>query len=213
METKKIILAEIRNARGQLVSLIDFVDGRCGILVDGALVTRWESKDRAECVRTYTKLANLPQPRQYVPEPVVTWVSSPPRQTVPRIAADGTVLVVDDHEDTLRSLTKMLEARRLHVVAAESGEEAVRWMETSTPGVVVLDMMMPDMSGLEVLEWMRARPTLSKVPVILCSAGVTEEEVQKGLAMGASVYVQKLDETWWDLPRLMAAMPGASAVS
>jgi CheY-like chemotaxis protein len=210
VEVQRIILAEVRNERGQMVSLVDFVDGRCGILVDGALVTRWDSKDRAECVRAYTRLANLPQPRQYVPQPVVTWVSASPRETIPTVPTDGTVLVVDDHEDTLRSMVKMLEARNLRVVAAETGKEALRWMETSVPGVVVLDMMMPDMSGLDVLAWMKARSALSKVSVILCSAGVTEEEIQKGLAMGASVYVQKLDETWWDLPSLMAGTQGTA---
>ena len=85
------------------------------------------------------------------------------------------VLFVDDNEDNCRPFMVYLQRRGMEVEWADSGPAALELMRHRTPAVVVLDEMMPDMTGRETLQRMRQHPTLATVPVIFFTGSTLEE--------------------------------------
>ncbi len=107
------------------------------------------------------------------------------------------VLVVDDDEHILRSLAQYLELEEFSVKTASGGAEALALVESDRPDLVVLDVMMPEMDGFEVLENLRRKPETEKLPVIMLTARDQHGDVLKGYQMGVSSYMVKpfnLDE-------------------
>jgi DNA-binding response OmpR family regulator len=99
------------------------------------------------------------------------------------------ILLVDDEEDFIATLAERLEMRGMQTETANSGEEALRMLNENPPEIVVMDVMMPGMSGLECLR--RIRQSQPGLPVILLTGiGSTEEGVQ-GLELGAVNYLMK----------------------
>lgn len=88
----------------------------------------------------------------------------------------ATVLVVDDQMELRTLFQRVLEHGGHKVIAAEGGEEAVRVTESWTPDIVLLDMAMPQMDGLEFLRTVRRRPGWQSVPVIVLSGMLTAEQ-------------------------------------
>jgi CheY-like chemotaxis protein len=101
------------------------------------------------------------------------------------------VLVVDDNPDSIDIIRSILEAFGFSVQAATSGAEALEMLEGEPPNVILLDVMMPEMSGLEVLEQLKANPKLATVPVILVTAKTQDEDVLVGYQYGADYYITK----------------------
>lgn len=99
-----------------------------------------------------------------------------------------TILVVDDEPQILRLVGSRLEADGFAVLAAGDGAHGIELFEAESPDAVVLDLMMPDVDGLEVLQHIRER---SNVPVVLLTARSTASEVVHGLNAGADDYVTK----------------------
>ena len=99
------------------------------------------------------------------------------------------VLVVDDDAE-VRDLVEYTLAD-CQVRTAANGEEALRAVAASQPDVLILDIMMPGMSGLRVLELLRADPVTAELPVILLTAKAQETDVDRGFGMGADDYVVK----------------------
>ncbi len=107
------------------------------------------------------------------------------------------VLVVDDDEHILRSLAQYLELEEFSVKTASGGAEALALVESDRPDLVVLDVMMPEMDGFEVLENLRRKPETEKLPVIMLTARDQHGDILKGYQMGVSSYMVKpfnLDE-------------------
>lgn len=98
------------------------------------------------------------------------------------------VLVVDDEPAILRTLRTNLGKRGYEVSAAESGEEALRRMDAESPDLVILDLMLPDISGLEVCRRIRLE---SAVPILVLSARGEERAKVHALDLGADDYVTK----------------------
>ncbi|WP_149203040.1 response regulator [Actinotalea subterranea] len=98
------------------------------------------------------------------------------------------VLVVDDEPGIRRVLTGYLEAAGFEVTEASTGEEAVSLVRRALPDVVLLDVMLPDVDGIEVLRRLR---TFSQVYVLLVTARAEETDTLVGLAVGADDYVTK----------------------
>ena len=97
------------------------------------------------------------------------------------------ILVVDDDEDTVRIVTFRLRQQGHQVAGAHSAAEALEVMaDRGRPDVVVADVSMPDLDGLEFTARLRADPDLSDVPVIFLSARVTPEDIEAGQRLGAS---------------------------
>jgi DNA-binding response OmpR family regulator len=100
----------------------------------------------------------------------------------------ATVLIVDDEPDIRELVTAALESEGYAVVAAASGIEAMERLEKDAPDVVVLDVMMPVISGLEVLQHIRQKGT---TPVILATALASVDSRVAGLKLGADDYIVK----------------------
>jgi DNA-binding response OmpR family regulator len=101
------------------------------------------------------------------------------------------VLCADDDEDILALVALRLERAGFAVATATDGVEAMERARTSPPALVVLDVMMPRLTGLEVLAELRSDPGLRDVKVVILSARVQDEDVADGLGAGADAYVAK----------------------
>ena len=109
------------------------------------------------------------------------------------------ILVVDDDPDIRKILQDRLEALGHRVVTAENGQEAIDQFKTFTPDLVLLDIMMPKVSGMEVLRYIRQESkNKDALVVILTNLGneATAEEIYK---LGATDYIMKADMTPLDV--------------
>ncbi len=106
------------------------------------------------------------------------------KQRIPR------VLVVDDEAANRRLLSRIL-SQSMHMTEADSGQVALDWLSREPFDLVLLDIMMPGMTGLEVLERLRAEPTTADLPVILISALTDTDDIVRGLQLQANDYIAK----------------------
>ena len=98
------------------------------------------------------------------------------------------VLVVDDDAKTVEVVSLYLKRDGYHVLAAYDGNEALRLARESHPDLIVLDLMLPGIDGLEICRALRAD---SDVPIIMLTARIEEEDKLKGLDLGADDYIVK----------------------
>jgi DNA-binding response OmpR family regulator len=98
------------------------------------------------------------------------------------------ILVVDDEERMARFIRLNLEHDGFQVVEAYRGQDAMEKLRTTLPDLILLDIMMPDMDGFEVLKIVRE---VSDVPVIMLTAKGEEDDKVKGLELGADDYITK----------------------
>ena len=103
----------------------------------------------------------------------------------------ATVLVVDDDQDIRELVTWKLEAAGFTVHGEPDGEAGLAAALEVRPDLVLLDWMMPRLSGLEVCRALRDDPTTAQVPVILLTAKAQEADIQRGFAAGADDYIVK----------------------
>jgi len=101
------------------------------------------------------------------------------------------VLIVDDEANIVAALEFLLRRGGYEVMAAQNGEEALRRVESFAPDLVLLDVMMPRISGYEVCRRMRERADWKHIKIIMVSAKGREAEVSKGVSLGADLYVTK----------------------
>ena len=101
------------------------------------------------------------------------------------------VLVVDDDPDVCDLVTYKLEQSGFDVRRASDGDAAIREVAAKVPDLVLLDVMMPGISGLEVLEQWRANAATAAMPVIMLTAKAQEGDVERGFELGADDYVVK----------------------
>ena len=99
------------------------------------------------------------------------------------------ILVVDDEEDIRELVRYNLSKGGYNVATAASGEEALRLAHELSPMLIVLDIMLPGIDGLEVCRRVKADPSLSQTPIVMISA--LEKDVVAGLELGADDYVAK----------------------
>ena len=107
--------------------------------------------------------------------------------------ADVTVLLVDDDPVIMRLLEVNFEMEGYRVATATDGAQALERIYADRPDIVICDIMMPLVNGLEVVERLRQSDddALRRLPVILLSAKAQASEVQKGLDIGADDYITK----------------------
>lgn len=101
------------------------------------------------------------------------------------------VLVVEDEPAQREVLAYNLEAEGFHVDKAENGEEALLLVDEEAPDVIVLDWMLPNVSGIEICRRLKTRPETRGVPIIMLSARSEEVDRVRGLETGADDYVVK----------------------
>ncbi len=102
----------------------------------------------------------------------------------------ATILVVDDNADMVQYLARILE-KNYHVVSASNGKEALEVLEYVQPDLVVSDIMMPVMDGVQLLKEIKSTPGKSNIPVMLLSARAGEESRIEGYDLGADDYLVK----------------------
>jgi DNA-binding response OmpR family regulator len=101
------------------------------------------------------------------------------------------IAVVDDEEAMVQLLTVELESEGYEVLPANNGTSGLKMIEDRRPDLVILDIMMPDLSGYEIIEALKSNPALSNIPIILLTAKSLDDDIQKGLDLGAQDYVTK----------------------
>lgn len=106
------------------------------------------------------------------------------------------LLVVDDSEVDRRLVRRQLERGGFHVQLASDGNEALQLAERSRPTGIVMDVRMPGMSGLQVLERIRRNDRLRDVPVVLISAEHDTEALERALSAGADDFLPKPLDFW-----------------
>ena len=106
-------------------------------------------------------------------------------------AAEPVVLVVDDEPDTAELIRDTLRTEGLRTQVAHHGRQALELIARRRPDLVILDIMMPDMSGFEVLEALSRESATAAIPVLVLTARGDEQDAARGLALGAKRYMSK----------------------
>jgi DNA-binding response OmpR family regulator len=101
------------------------------------------------------------------------------------------VLIADDDPDILALVSFRLERAGYEVVQARNGEEAVQMALARRPDLAVIDVMMPRIDGYEATRQLRQQEETSRMPIILLTARVQEEDIARGFDAGADDYVRK----------------------
>ncbi len=120
-----------------------------------------------------------------------------------------TVLIVDDEPNIVISLEFLLERDGWRVLIARDGQEALDAVQRERPDLVLLDVMLPRLSGYDVCQRIRDNPAWSSVRVLMLTAKGREVEMAKGLALGADGYVTKPFSTDELLARVRALLGGS----
>ena len=112
----------------------------------------------------------------------------------------ATILIVEDEADLSEMMRYNLEAEGFRIVSAESGDEAVERIRDGVPDLILLDWMLPGLSGIELCRRWRSREETARTPIIMVTARGEEEERVRGLATGADDYIVKP----FSMPELVA---------
>ena len=103
-----------------------------------------------------------------------------------------TILIVEDEPHMRNANTMVVEARGHRAVTAENGKQAVEILLTGLkPSLIILDVVMPEMDGFQVLERIRGELGLTEVPVIMLTAQSSEQDQTRGFGGGADFYLTK----------------------
>ena len=101
------------------------------------------------------------------------------------------ILIVDDEPGVVVPIQFLMEQQGYKVMIAEKGEDALDLIYQYKPDLLLLDIMLPGIDGYEVCEIVRLNPNFRKVKIIFLTAKGREEEIAKGLALGADAYITK----------------------
>ena len=102
-----------------------------------------------------------------------------------------TIMVVDDNPDIITIVRTILEGKGYNVLSASSGPELLELLKSNKPDLIILDIMMPEMDGLEVLTRLKGMTDTTAIPIILLTAKVQYEDVLGGYKLGADYYITK----------------------
>jgi DNA-binding response OmpR family regulator len=114
------------------------------------------------------------------------------------------ILIIDDHLDTGAALAALMKRKGHDAVAVGSATAGLQLLKSVVPQVIVLDVMMPEMDGLEVLRRVRAEDRLSRVPVVMFSADFTHDRYRSAMELGANEYLVKGAVGWDEVYRAVA---------
>jgi two-component system alkaline phosphatase synthesis response regulator PhoP len=127
------------------------------------------------------------------------------------VADKQTILVVDDEQDLLDLIEYNLKKEGFDVLKAEDGEEGIRVAREHSPSLILLDIMMPKMSGLEAVEVIRADEDLKRIPIIFLTARGDEKTEVEGLNKGGDDYITKPISTTKLISRIKAVLRRAAS--
>jgi two-component system KDP operon response regulator KdpE len=101
------------------------------------------------------------------------------------------ILVIDDELEILTNLVYLLEAEGYEVLSAQDGTTAINLAKRFQPALIISDIMMPGVTGYQVLETLRQDPTTITIPFVFLSAKSAHEDIRQGMQLGAEDYISK----------------------
>jgi CheY-like chemotaxis protein len=104
---------------------------------------------------------------------------------------EKTVLIIEDEEDAAELFAEMMRVSGYRVLKTSKSTPAISMMIAEKPDIVLLDIMMPEISGLDILRQMRRDPALANIPVIVITAKSMPADIKNGMEAGASTYLTK----------------------
>ena len=104
---------------------------------------------------------------------------------------DIRILVVDDEPDVLELVVFHLEKQQYKVAVADTGDKALKMARENLPSMLILDLMLPGINGLEICRLLKRDPKTRNIPILMLTARAAEEDRVKGLELGAHDYVTK----------------------
>ena len=102
-----------------------------------------------------------------------------------------TILIVDDEEDILELIKFNLKSEGYNILQAMTGEEAIKIAKQSSPDLMVLDLMLPGIDGLEVTRYLKNNEATTDIPIVMLTAKGEESDIVTGLELGANDYMSK----------------------
>lgn len=107
------------------------------------------------------------------------------------MSPEKTVLIIEDEADAAELFAEMMRVSGFRVLKTTSSAPAMAMMTAERPDIVLLDIMMPDVSGLDILRQMRREPALANIPVVVVSAKSMPADIKNGMEAGAFTYLTK----------------------
>lgn len=101
------------------------------------------------------------------------------------------ILLVDDEPNIVMTLDFLLRKNKFEVLLATNGEEALQIAHENIPDLIILDIMMPKVDGYQVCEVIRKSPAHPNTKIMFLSAKSKDEDIEKGITLGANAYFQK----------------------
>jgi two-component system cell cycle response regulator DivK len=105
--------------------------------------------------------------------------------------ADEVVLIIEDNEKNLKLARAVLTLKGFRVIAAQTACEGIAKAGTDAPDVILMDIQLPDMSGLEALSHLRADPATAGLPVVALTAFAMRDDAERMLRAGFDAYISK----------------------
>jgi DNA-binding response OmpR family regulator len=105
--------------------------------------------------------------------------------------AKETILIVDDEEDIIKLIKYNLKNEGYSILKAQTGEQAIKIANRSHPDLIVLDLMLPGIDGLEVTKYLKNHEQTNDIPIVMLTAKGEESDIVTGLELGASDYISK----------------------
>lgn len=101
------------------------------------------------------------------------------------------ILIVDDEPNILLSLEFLMKKEGYRIFIARNGQEAIDIVKKEIPDALILDIMMPEVDGFEVCEFIKTNENTAHIKVVFLTAKAKESDIQKGLSAGADLYLKK----------------------
>ncbi len=101
------------------------------------------------------------------------------------------ILIIDDVPENIYLLQEMLDQKEFETITANNGKEGIRAALNEIPSLIICDIMMPELSGYDVMKILRQNPKTETIPFIFLSAKTTQEEIRQGMDLGADDYLTK----------------------
>jgi CheY-like chemotaxis protein len=132
----------------------------------------------------------VPSSRKSIPENVKT-TPLPTHQKNPLLSVSPLILLADDDEGNRKTLDDYLSNKGYRMLLAYNGKEAVEIVKTHRPDLILMDIQMPEMDGLEATTLIRSDPAIAHIPIIALTALALPEQVERCLAVGINEYLVK----------------------
>lgn len=107
----------------------------------------------------------------------------------------GKILIIEDERRFREMLTSIFSSEGFSVISASNGEDGLNIAESEAPDIILLDLILPKKDGFEVLEGLKSKDRLSKIPVIVLTNLDDNHDVQKAISLGAYTYLVKANYT------------------